>query len=222
MGTFFGNETNRIISLGQQTEGTDVSLTLTLVKDNFYAKNRENYFYYIDWAVFEDAFARLAQNQFQVTEHTERTLDGTFTSSKERELVLTTIPFDKGWQITVDGNSVEPIKVMGSLLAFYVDGETGATHEISLDYCPNTLLIGIAISLFSLAILFVLIVLDPLMKRRKILRAVVSIPDYPAPTQAVDEDAEELEEELPQIPSELSSTDKIIEKELEEPQGKDT
>jgi hypothetical protein len=62
------------------------------------------------------------------------------------------------------------------------------------------------------------------MKKVKILRAVVSIPDYPIPVKNEDvEDEEEPEEESPQIPAEIAEqAEKEPEPDLEERQAKDT
>ena len=194
-GTFFGNETNRIISLGMQEEGEEISLGMTLTKDHFYVMTREKCFYYIDWAVFEDAMSRLSKDQYQITDYTESSFEGTFTASQSHELVMTTIAYDKGWQIYVDGEQVEITKALGSVIAFYVDGEAGETHTVEMIYRPNTFGIGMTVSLISLGFFLLLILIEPILRKRKFLRAIVSIPEYPAPILANDEEEESLEEE---------------------------
>ncbi len=175
-GTFHGNETSRIISLGMQNENDILSLRMTLTTSYLYPMMGEEYFYYIDWEVFEDAMARLAQDQYQISEFTETSFDGTFTASREHELVMTTLAYDKGWKVTVDGKEVETVKALGSLVSFYVDGEAGETHRIEIVYSPNTLHVGTIISLFSLAILLLLIIFEKTMKKRRILPSLVGVP----------------------------------------------
>ncbi len=175
-GTFHGSETSRIISLGQQSTGDALSLRLTLKSTFICPMIGEDYFYYIDWAVFEDAMARLGQDQYQVTEHDEKSFVGTFTASREHELVMTTIAYDKGWKVFVDGQEVETHKALGSLVSFYVDGTGGQTHTVELVYSPNTFWIGLTVSLISLGILILLIVLEKHLKRLPVLRCVVGIP----------------------------------------------
>ena len=80
---------------------------------------------------------------------------------------MTTIAYDKGWKILVDGKEVEPVKTFGSLLGFYVDGAAGTTHSIELIYRPNTLIIGGAISLISLGIFALISVGDSVVRRRR-------------------------------------------------------
>ena len=175
LGTFGGNETNRIVSLGMQSAGTPLSLEMTA--QAIYPMMNQISFYYIDWAVFEDAMARLAQDQYQVTAYDEQSLAGNFTASREHELVLTTIAYDKGWSVLVDGKEVESIKALGSLVAFYVDGTAGQTHSIELIYEPNTFSIGLSISFISLGLLAFLILFEKGLKRVPILRAVVCVPE---------------------------------------------
>ena len=174
LGTFNGNETTRIISLGYHEAGTALTLEITLTNNNFYIRKNTNAFYYIDYPVFEEAMATLAQDQLIVTDYTEDKIHGTFTASKESETVLTTLAYDKGWKIYVDGKEVETTKALGALIAFEINGEAGATHEISMIYRPNTYVIGMGVSLISLGIFLSIILLDKLLKRIPVLRALVT------------------------------------------------
>ena len=141
--------------------------------------------------------ARLGQDQYQITEYTESSFNGTFTASREHELVLTTIPYDKGWKIYVDGEEVETIKALGALISFYIDGEAGETHTVAMIYRPNTLCIGLSVSLAAAAFLILLIVFEKKMKKVPFLRSVISIPELPAENEdLIEEDnTEELKEE---------------------------
>ena len=196
MGTFNANETARIISLGMQNEGDYLSLEMTLAKNNLYPMLGADCFYYIDWAVFEDAMARLAQDQYQITEYTETSFNGTFTASRENELVMTTIAYDKGWKVYVDGEQVETIKALGSLVSFYVDGEAGETHTVEMVYSPNTFHIGLTVSLISIALLILIIVFEKKMKKIRFLRSVVGIPEQDLPVSEQTDDTPVIPEEI--------------------------
>jgi len=160
MGTFNGNETARIISLGLQNADSDLEMRLTMTSEQFFYLDNEEYFYYIDWDVFEDAMAKLAEDQYEITEYTEHSFKGTFTASRENELVLTTIAYDNGWNVYVDGEQVEITKALGGLLSFYVNGDPNETHTIELVYAPRTIIVGLVISLVSIAIFILLLILD--------------------------------------------------------------
>ena len=104
--------------------------------------------------------SRLGQNQLQIKEYTEHSFEGTYTASRANELVLTTLAYDNGWEIWVDGERVEITKALGALVAFNVGGEAGETHEIRMVYNPKTLNIGLVVSIVSILVFIALIVLD--------------------------------------------------------------
>ncbi|MBQ8416859.1 MAG: YfhO family protein [Clostridia bacterium] len=159
-GTFNGNETTRIISLGMQKAGSKIDLEMTMVKNDFYVLSNQECFYYIDWTVFKDAMGRLAQDQYVITDYTESSFDGTFTASDTEELVLTTLPYDNGWHVYVDGSEVEITKAFGALIAFEINGEAGQTHQVSLVYAPRAIGVGLIISIIGVLLFIALLVLD--------------------------------------------------------------
>ncbi len=177
MGTFGANETTRIISLGMQNAGDVLSLNMTLQDKYLYPKSNQQCFYYIDWEVFEDVMARLGRDQYQITEYTEKSFSGTFTASNEHETVLTTIPYDAGWRVTVDGNEVETQKALGSLVSFQINGTAGQTHTVEIVYAPTIIKTGMTVSLISTALLVSVILLEKPLRRVRGLRNLVTVPD---------------------------------------------
>ena len=159
-GTFNGNDTARIISLGTQKENDTLSLKMTLKSKDLYGQKDADCFWYIDMEAFQDAMSRLGQNQLQIKEYTEHSFEGTYTASRANEFVLTTLAYDNGWEIWVDGERVEITKALGALVAFNVGGEAGETHEIRMVYNPKTLNIGLVVSIVSILVFIALIVLD--------------------------------------------------------------
>ncbi len=176
-GNFGGGDTTRIISLGNRSKDANMRLEMTLASNDLYVKTGEDCFYYIDWAVFEDVINRLKQDQFIITDYTEDSFEGTFTASKSHELVLTSLAFDKGWKVYVDGNEVPTTKAFGSLVSFYVDGEAGQTHNVEIRYRPNTLFIGLGITGASLLIFIVILVAERFLKKNRKLAAIVCVPE---------------------------------------------
>ena len=159
-GSFNGNDTSRIISLGLMEKDDELTLKLTLTKGDYYIKGEAECFWYIDMAVFEDVMARLAENQFQIEEYTEHSFEGTYTASRANDLVLTTLAYDNGWEVWVDGEQVEIEKALGALIAFHVGGEAGETHDIRIIYNPKTINVGLIVSIASICVFILLIILD--------------------------------------------------------------
>ena len=174
VGAFGGSDTTRITSLGNQTAGDLLTLTMKLEENNLYFITGQECFYYLDMDVFRSAMERLATDQFQISDHTEHSFKGTITTSKDGEWILTTIAFDKGWKITVDGKPVEVSKALGALVAFRIDGAAGE-HTIEMIYRPNTLILGWIITCSTLALFLLLVVLERRMKKVPFLRAIVSV-----------------------------------------------
>ena len=159
-GTFNGNETARIISLGEYREGDSIELEMSLIKNQLYWLKDEYCFYYLDMEAFEDAMSRLATDQLVIEKYTERSFDGTFTASKEKELVMTTLAYDNGWNVFVDGERVELVKVFGAFAAFYIEGDVGETHMVEMFYMPKTIVIGFLISAVSILIFVAILIID--------------------------------------------------------------
>lgn len=166
-------ENLRIVSLGVHKAGEELTLRVAPKGKDLYYISGEPTIVMIDETEFEAAFSRLASDQLVIADYTEYSFDGQLTTSRDGELILTTLAYDQGWQITVDGKEVETVKALGSLVAFRVDGEAGE-HEISMTYRPRTLTLGLWISGISTLIFLALIVLSPLLRRAPLLRGVVS------------------------------------------------
>ena len=71
-----------------------------------------------------------------------------------QELIFTTIPYDEGWKVYIDGKRVETIQVLDSLLA--IPSEAGE-HEIEFVYRPNCAVYGGLLSVIGI-LLFALVV----------------------------------------------------------------
>ena len=174
-GTFGDNETHRIISLGK-TDKEALTLKVTLDNDskNLYVIEKESYIYYIDWAVFTDAMTRLSGVQYEIdSTSTDSHLTGEVTTTNNKQLIFTSIPYDEGWNIYVDGEKVPLVEVADALIGFYVDG--AGTHSVEMKYRPTTVMLGFAISGICLLAFIVILILYPFAKKVPYLRRLVLI-----------------------------------------------
>ena len=160
-------------SLGVHNAGETLVLRVTPKGKDLYYVQGEPTVAMIDQTAFEAAFARLASDQLVIGTYTESSFDGKLTTSRRNELVLTTLAYDQGWKITVDGKEAEVIKALGSLVAFRVDGDAGE-HDIQMVYRPRTLVLGLWVSGISTLIFLALVALSPLMRKVPGLRGIVS------------------------------------------------
>ena len=172
---FGGSDTNRIVSLGESSTG-ELYLKVTIDNDsnNLYVIRKDSYVYYIDMEVFADAMERLARTQYQIDpDSTDSHLIGTVTTAADSQLMFTSIPYDEGWNIYVDGEKVELYEANRSLIAFYVEG--AGEHTVEMKYMPSVVALGITVSVVCLVIFLVLLILYPFIKKVPYLRKLVMI-----------------------------------------------
>ncbi len=230
IGKYFTSSTNRIISLGvhEPVKGVDgeyitakkMNLKITLEGKEMYLLQDCEYFYTIDREAFEYAFEKLQSNpQLVIDEgYTDDHMTGKITTSEQDQMILTTIPYDKGWKLTVDGKPTEIYETLDALIAF--DVEDAGEHSIELRYMPKIYKISFTISVIGLVLFVLLCIIDIFFKPlfRKIFKLEApSNEDILWTLDDFDADAEELAA-LPPIPKKslkeqiLSIKDKLFSK----------
>ncbi len=112
--------------------------------------------------VFEAGYAKLSDSVMETTNCTSSSMEGTI-NVKESGLFYTSIPYEKGWTATVDGQNVEITPVGNSLLAFPIaKGE----HQIKLNYYPNGFWPGFAVTLICACMFAAACVLVYVLKKK--------------------------------------------------------
>ncbi|MBL1225528.1 YfhO family protein, partial [Enterococcus sp. BWR-S5] len=153
------NMTGQYYNLGYYEEETEVEYTIEL-SDTVRAQFLTPDIALLDLTEFtESAEAILDKGvDFEVS---GRKAKATMTVTKDDPILFTTIPYDKGWKVYVDGKKAEITPFRDAFLS--VQLEEG-THEIEFVFLPQGLLLGSGISGISLLVfggyLFIL-------KRRK-------------------------------------------------------
>ncbi|MBQ2766964.1 MAG: YfhO family protein [Clostridia bacterium] len=167
--TFYGNETTRILSLGSFSAGEEVRVTVTIKQDNLYVFEDKTFFYAIDMDAVADAFSQLAAGNYIIdSDYSEDHFTGTITTTAEASVVQTTIPYDEGWTVLVDGEPVEIYKTLDALIAF---DTTPGTHTLELKYEPKAFTYGMICTIVSTVIFIALCILEPIWRRRHPMRS---------------------------------------------------
>ena len=180
----------RIVELGYTT-GTEYELTVKIDSDSklFYTMLDDAYVYYVDMDVLNEAFSRLQSEQMIMSaDYNDDDIRGTITTLKGNKTILTTIPYDKGWEVYVDGERVETTEALDSLVAF--DIESAGEHSIRFLYRPTTFKLGITISAISFACFILIMVFEKILKKIVFIRNVFTVPEL--------EVSDELSTEQPQ------------------------
>ena len=166
-GTYFGNETDRIVYLGMYEEDTEITVTLELKEDPVYIMTGQDYFFYLDVALFEETYAKIAEGNMEISHFEDTYIEGTVNVPEGQTLLYTSIVYDEGWIVTVDGEEKELIMTNDCLLAVDI---TPGEHEVTFTYLPKCYTTGSKISLIGLGAFAGAIVLDELRKRRELKR----------------------------------------------------
>ena len=148
IGTYFGNETCRIINLGIFEAGSNVTVKLELKKDDLFIKEDCAYFRTFDEEAFTESFEKLSECLLNVTEFTDDTVKGNINIKEGFETVFTSVAYDEGWKVYCDGERVETKKALDALITFTLEpGE----HELTFEYSPDCVKLGGLISIAGLA-----------------------------------------------------------------------
>ena len=168
---YFTNETWTTVNIGNFKNGEDVTVRLEYSGGKLYlSKEASYYFYYIDYAKLNAAFDELAWASMYIEEYGNDYVKGTIDLPAGQELIFTTIPYDEGWKVYIDGEEVETVKVLDSLLAV---PSTEGYHEISFVYRPDCAVYGGILSVIGI-LAFVLLVVWSRVRR---VRAAVKCDD---------------------------------------------
>ena len=125
------------INLGVLPSDEPTVFTIYLSNDDgrLYLDNTvASYFYLFDDVTYRNAINDLKTGGIELTSFKEDRMAGTVTVPEGRTAIFTTIPYDKGWIVKVDGERVETYENLDSLLGF--DAPAGE-HEIELRYMPD-------------------------------------------------------------------------------------
>ncbi len=170
----------RVVDLGYST-GEEYELTVKInnsVGDNggqFYTMLDDSFIYYVDVELLNDVFSRIQKNQFMIEDYEEDDLRGRITTSQDAQTIMTTIPYDEGWQVYVDGERVEVKEALGALLTFEID--SAGEHTLQLKYCSAPFKVGIVITVVSFCGFVLIMIFEDRLRRLKLIKFLFSAED---------------------------------------------
>ena len=139
----------------------------------------DSFVYYIDMELLSDVMERLQENQLVIDEdYKEHDLKGTITTSEDDQLILTTIAYDEGWNVYVDGEKVEITKAADALIAFNIDD--AGEHTVRLKYQSKAYTFGMAITLISLCAFVLIIIFEKKLKKLPLINKYFAVEAAPA------------------------------------------
>jgi len=164
LGKYFKSETFSIRELGSFDVGEEVKVALCQDEEKMYIRKGCAYFWYFDEAMFELVMEELQEGVMGARSDRDDCIYGHITVPKGDSVVFTTIPYDAGWKVTVDGEEVQTIAVLrDTLLAF--EAKPGE-HEIVMTYRPDCVKYGTLLTAAGLLIFIGAVAVDGIRKRR--------------------------------------------------------
>ncbi len=146
-----------IFPLGYYKKGETVTIHVDAEKD---AKNKI-VAAYLDESILEAGYSKLSDETLKVTDYSSTSVKGTI-NVKQDGVFLTSIPYEKGWTLFVDG---ERVKTREAMEVFIAADLTSGEHEIEFKYMPQGFIPGVVLSLTAL-IIFAAIWLDESLRKK--------------------------------------------------------
>ena len=121
-----------ILDLGYHNKGDEVLVSLDASKMESESTSFDFYCYTADDTVVKNMYNSLAGNSLNVESYSDTTIKGTV-KAKENCYLYSSIPYDDGWSVYVDGKKAETFEIGGTLLAIEL---TPGLHKIEYKYFP--------------------------------------------------------------------------------------
>lgn len=118
----------------------------------------------LDQAAWDEAYSIISASQLEITDWGDNYLKGEVTAKKDGVLV-TSIPYDQGWSLKVDGKKQRLDHTVGD--AFIAIPLSQGKHQIALKFRPPGLVTGACVTLASILVLIVCAMAGKLLRRRK-------------------------------------------------------
>lgn len=131
--------------------------TQSLVLNNFTL-------YRVNNSQFKKNEQNLKQHQIKMTKRNERLITGKITTTKQQQLIMTTIPDAPGWRVTLDGKAVSPRKVTNYFIAV---NTTPGKHIIQFKYTPPLFWPGLSMTLLAILSLVLTLIIKKTLARKR-------------------------------------------------------
>lgn len=150
-----------VLDCGKCVQGETITVEIPVEadKDSGYV---ECYVVYLDEEVLDLGYALLRQSEMNIAQFDETYIKGTVTAG-DNQILYTSINYDEGWTVKVDGKEVGKLDIADAFIAIRLDE---GTHTVEFEYKPQGLTIGSIISVSTLVILIIIFVINKLMNKK--------------------------------------------------------
>ena len=121
----------------------------------------------------EDAMAKyrdkVSHNQMNITEFKDGYLKGDI-NIEEGQMIFTTVPYDEGWTVKLDGKKVEPEKVADAFIGIKA---SAGQHTVEMKYMPPGFLLGVTISGVCWLIYIFIVIMHHFSLKKKLKKSII-------------------------------------------------
>ncbi|WP_455487179.1 YfhO family protein [Clostridium sp.] len=134
--------------IGTYHKDEEITIEIFVLNDSFSIDEVQLYYCHMD--KFQEVYKNLSSNIIENTVYEDGYVKGNIEVTADKTLMYTSIPYDEGWSLKVDGEDYDYFKILDGLIGVKLQpGE----HKIEFKYKLPGLELGIGISIFSLGIL---------------------------------------------------------------------
>lgn len=137
-----------IENIGVVHEGETLSVDITFEAGG--GGDFTAYLYRLDQAEWDRAYALLSADMLSITEYGDTHLKGTIDAGNGG-VMMTSIPYDKGWKLYVDGRERDTSCLVGDAMISVQLG--GGKHDIEMKFTPQGFQAGLIITILSVLLL---------------------------------------------------------------------
>lgn len=137
-------DTAYILDAGYHQAGEEITVTFTIGDSNTSTINF--YSYFIDKEAYEEAYNYFNQGAYQITHSSDTKIEGTV-YAPQYSVLYTSIPYDEGWHVYVDGKKTDIFPVGDAVIGLEM---AQGQHTVEFKYTPAGLKLGGAITIASL------------------------------------------------------------------------
>lgn len=143
---YFDGKGHPLLRLGSFAEGEEIHVIMKTTDTSGSLNLSEAVFAFENPFLLLSEINQLKEHALTINAYSDTEINGSITAETEGKLFFS-IPFDKGWSLTIDGVKTESVHAFGIFLTADVPA---GEHQIQLRYRPQGFIPGVIISIVSI------------------------------------------------------------------------
>lgn len=143
-----------VTAVGTFKAGDVITLYANVEKEK--SGNGKAFVYQANEELLRQGVEKLSKGGIDVSDYSDTEINGTFTADND-SVLYTSIPYDGGWKVYIDGKKTEVTPLKNAVVCVPV---TAGEHEIRFKYCPPGFAVGVSITAGSVIVFAALWVLE--------------------------------------------------------------